>query len=29
VSATQPQAWAGSVSPNLEDAYLYFIGNKQ
>src|SRR5512134_96438 len=29
VSATQPQASAGSVSPNLEDAYLYFIGRQQ
>ncbi len=29
VSASQPQASAGSVSPNLEDAYLFFIGNKQ
>jgi ABC-type multidrug transport system ATPase subunit len=29
VSASQPQASAGSVSPNLEDAYLYFIGGKQ
>jgi ABC-2 type transport system ATP-binding protein len=29
VSATQPEAQAGSVSPNLEDAYLYFIGGKQ
>lgn len=28
VSATQPEAQAGSVSPNLEDAYLYFIGGK-
>ncbi|MFZ5877848.1 MAG: ABC transporter ATP-binding protein [Chloroflexota bacterium] len=28
VSATQPEAPAGSVSPNLEDAYLYFIGGK-
>jgi ABC-type multidrug transport system ATPase subunit len=26
VSATPPEAQAGSVSPNLEDAYLYFIG---
>ena len=29
VSATQPQASAGGVSPNLEDAYLYFVGGKQ
>lgn len=29
VSTTQPQALATSVSPNLEDAYLYFIGSKQ
>jgi ABC-type multidrug transport system ATPase subunit len=29
VSATQPEASARSVSPNLEDAYLYFIGSKQ
>jgi ABC-2 type transport system ATP-binding protein len=29
VSATQPEAQAGSVSPTLEDAYLYFIGGKQ
>jgi ABC-type multidrug transport system ATPase subunit len=29
VSASKPQASAGSVSPNLEDAYLYFIGGKQ
>jgi ABC-type multidrug transport system ATPase subunit len=29
VSASQPQAEARSVSPNLEDAYLFFIGNKQ
>jgi ABC-type multidrug transport system ATPase subunit len=28
VSATRPEAQAGSVSPNLEDAYLYFIGGK-
>lgn len=28
VSATQPEVQAGSVSPNLEDAYLYFIGGK-
>src|SRR5574339_513501 len=27
VSASQPQASAGSVSPNLEDVYLFFIGN--
>jgi len=29
VSETQPQSSAGSVNPNLEDAYLYFIGSKQ
>lgn len=29
VSPTQPEALATSVSPNLEDAYLYFIGSKQ
>ena len=29
VSSTQPEAVATSVSPNLEDAYLYFIGSKQ
>lgn len=29
VSATQPQASAGIMSPNLEDAYLYFIGSRQ
>jgi ABC-type multidrug transport system ATPase subunit len=29
VSATQPEAQARSVSPNLEDAYLYFVGGKQ
>lgn len=29
VSTTQPEAPAISVSPNLEDAYLYFIGSKQ
>lgn len=29
VSASQPQASAGCVSPNLEDAYLYFIGGKK
>ena len=28
VSAEQPQAQARSVSPNLEDAYLYFIGGR-
>jgi len=26
VSVDQPQAGARSVSPNLEDAYLYFVG---
>ena len=29
VSATQPEAQARNVSPNLEDAYLYFVGGKQ
>ena len=29
VSADQPTAESRSVSPNLEDAYLYFIGGKQ
>ena len=29
VSASQPELQARSVSPNLEDAYLYFIGGKQ
>ena len=29
VSASQPEPQARSVSPNLEDAYLYFIGGKQ
>jgi ABC-type multidrug transport system ATPase subunit len=29
VSAIQPQASAGIVGPNLEDAYLYFIGSRQ
>ena len=29
VSATQPDLQAGRVSPNLEDAYLYFVGGKQ
>ncbi|NWG08631.1 MAG: ABC transporter ATP-binding protein [Chloroflexi bacterium] len=28
VSASQPEVQAGSVSPNLEDAYLYFIGGE-
>ena len=28
VSESQPDANAQSVSPNLEDAYLYFIGGK-
>jgi ABC-type multidrug transport system ATPase subunit len=28
VSANQPEADAHSVSPNLEDAYLFFIGGK-
>ena len=29
VSGDQPKAESRSVSPNLEDAYLYFIGGKQ
>ena len=29
VSADKPDANAQTVSPNLEDAYLYFIGGKQ
>ncbi|MGZ9222831.1 MAG: ABC transporter ATP-binding protein, partial [Anaerolineales bacterium] len=29
VSATQPEAHARNVDPNLEDAYLYFIGGRQ
>lgn len=29
VSERQPYANAGTVSPNLEDAYLFFIGGKQ
>ena len=29
VSGNQPEAEARSVSPNLEDAYLYFVGGKQ
>jgi ABC-type multidrug transport system ATPase subunit len=29
VSALQPEAQARSVSPSLEDAYLYFVGSKQ
>lgn len=29
VSANQPEASARSMSPNLEDAYLYFIGGRQ
>jgi ABC-2 type transport system ATP-binding protein len=29
VSATQPDLQAGRVSPNLEDAYLYFVGGRQ
>lgn len=28
VSANQPEVQAGSVSPTLEDAYLYFIGGR-
>jgi ABC-type multidrug transport system ATPase subunit len=29
VSGTRPEVQAGNVTPNLEDAYLYFIGGKQ
>jgi ABC-type multidrug transport system ATPase subunit len=29
VSASKPEAQAQSISPSLEDAYLYFIGSKQ
>ena len=29
VSASQPEPQAGRVSPNLEDAYLYFIGGRR
>jgi ABC-type multidrug transport system ATPase subunit len=29
VSPTQPEALARSVSPNLEDAYLFFVGGRQ
>jgi ABC-type multidrug transport system ATPase subunit len=29
VSGTKPEVQAGNVTPNLEDAYLYFIGGKQ
>ena len=29
VSAEKPEAQAENASPNLEDAYLYFIGGKQ
>jgi hypothetical protein len=29
VSADKPDTDANTVSPNLEDAYLYFIGGKQ
>ena len=29
VSASRPEPLARNVSPNLEDAYLYFIGGKQ
>ena len=29
VSASQPEMQARSVSPNLEDAYLYFVGAKR
>lgn len=28
ISATQPESQARSVSPNLEDAYLYFVGGR-
>lgn len=28
VSATRPEAQAENVSPNLEDAYLYFVGGR-
>lgn len=28
VSATRPNPQAGSVDPNLEDAYLYFVGGR-
>jgi hypothetical protein len=28
VSESKPEASAQNVSPNLEDAYLYFIGGK-
>jgi hypothetical protein len=28
VSADQPEGEARSVNPNLEDAYLYFIGGR-
>lgn len=28
ISATQPEGQARSVSPNLEDAYLYFVGGR-
>jgi ABC-2 type transport system ATP-binding protein len=29
VSAARPDPEAGSASPNLEDAYLYFVGSRQ
>jgi ABC-2 type transport system ATP-binding protein len=29
VSATRPDPEAGSAGPNLEDAYLYFVGGRQ
>ena len=29
VSSDKPEIQAENVSPNLEDAYLYFIGGKQ
>ena len=29
VSATPPDPQAGSANPNLEDAYLYFVGGRQ
>ena len=29
VSATRPDPQAGGANPNLEDAYLYFVGGRQ
>jgi ABC-type multidrug transport system ATPase subunit len=29
VSASEPDPQAGSVNPNIEDAYLYFVGGRQ